>query len=140
MKVSTKIVSTLLPTTGCLHLVLVVTAVVLAKHSILTSFVISISPVMESDLCKRKRKKLPTCWRRKLSSLLPSGSSDHGSREVRSTEMKKRRCVFVLKYLNTTILAYFSYVREIKSHLKYIHTFKKNSSNFILKKTFKHLL
>ena len=57
MKVSTKIVSTLLPTTGCLHLVLVVTAVVLAKHSILTSFVISISPVMESDLCKRKRKR-----------------------------------------------------------------------------------
>ena len=115
MKVSTKIVSTLLPTTGCLHLVLVVTAVVLAKHSILTSFVISISPVMESDLYKRKRKrkrkKLPTCWRRKLSSLLPSGSSDHGSREVRSTEMKKRRCVFVLKNLNTTILAYFSYVR-----------------------------
>ena len=129
MKVSTKIVSTLLPTTGCLHLVLVVTAVVLAKHSILTSFVISISPVMESDLYKRKRKrkrkKLPTCWRQKLSSLPPSGSSDHGSREVRSTEMKKRRCVFVLKYLNTTILAYFSYVREIKSHLKYIHTFKK---------------
>ena len=119
MKVSTKIVSRLLPTTGCLHLVLVVTAVVLAKHSILTSFVISISPVIEPDLCKRKRKregrrkrkKLPTCWKQKLSSLLPSGSSDHGSREVRSTEMKKRRCVFVLKKLNSTILAYFSYVR-----------------------------
>ena len=57
MKVSTKIVSILLPTTGCLHLVLVVTAVVLAKHSILTSFVISICPVIEPDLCKRKRKK-----------------------------------------------------------------------------------
>ena len=109
MKVSTKIVSILLPTTGCLHLVLVVSAVVLAKHSILTSFVISISPVIEPDLCKRKRKregkrkrkkrreKLPTCWKRKLSSLLPSGSSDHGSREVRSTETKKRRCAFVLK-------------------------------------------
>ena len=103
MKVSTKIVSRLLPTTGRLHLVLVVTAVVLAKHSILTSFVISISPVIEPDLCKRKRtrkgkrEKLPTCWKQKLSSLLPSGSSDHGSREVRSTEMKKRRCVFVLK-------------------------------------------
>ena len=113
MKVSTKIVSRLLPTTGRLHLVLVVTAVVLAKHSILTSFVISISPVIEPDLCKRKikRKKLPTCWKRKLSSLLPSGSSDHGSREVRSTEMKKRRCVFVLKNLNSTIRAHFSYVR-----------------------------
>ena len=124
MKVSTKIVSILLPTTGCLHLVLVVTAVVLAKHSILTSFVsivsiVSISPVIKPDLCKRKRKgtgkrkrkKLPTCWKQKLSSLLPSGSSDHGSREVRSTEMKKRRCVFVLKKLNSTILAYLSYVR-----------------------------
>ena len=120
MKVSAKIVSILLPTTGCLHLVVVVTAVVLAKHSILTSFVISICPVIEPDLCKRKRKrkegkrkrkKLPTCWKQKLSSLLPSGSSDHGSREVRSTEMKKRRCVFVLKKLNSTIRAYFSYVR-----------------------------
>ena len=57
MKVSTKIVSILLPTTGCLHLVLVVTAVVLAKHSILTSFLITISPVIEPNLCKRKRKR-----------------------------------------------------------------------------------